>query len=73
MAHTYVVITNTFIGDNGTITGTVDGTPVTVGYSVSATTGFTITQSKNFVAAIMLAAVPPVPQIGSLPTGTFTQ
>lgn len=74
MAHTYVVITNTAIGDNGTLTGTVDGVPVTCGYSVSATTGMTVTQQKNFVAAIMQAALPPTPLVSvSLPTGTFTQ
>lgn len=75
MAHTYVVSTNTAIGDNATLTGTVDGIPVTVNYSVSATTGFSVTQAKNFIAPLMLAqAIPPTAvTVVALPVGTFTQ
>ena len=73
--HVYVITSNTYIGDLGTLVGTVDGVPVTVNYWVSSTTGMTITQQKNFVAALMFAAAfPPQPVAsGTLPGGTFTQ
>lgn len=75
MAHTYVVSSNTSLGDQATLTGTVDGIPVTIQYWVSHVTGFTLAQAKNFIATLMLAAaIPAVPaNVTQLPTGTFTQ
>jgi hypothetical protein len=78
MAHTYVVATNTAIGDTATLTGSVDGIPVTIQYYLSALQGMTLGQAKTFVANLMLqAAIPNAPisvaSVTNLPIGTFTQ
>lgn len=71
MAHTYVVDTNTASSGIATLTGSVDGIPVTITYMACAIQGLTLGQAKNYVAALMLdQAIPPVI---NLPTGTFTQ
>lgn len=75
MAHTYVVTSNTSIGDQATLVGTVDGIPVTVNYWVSHVQPMTLANAKNFIAGLMLAqAIPAAPVVVSqLPTGTFSQ
>lgn len=75
MAHTYVVNNNTAQDDLATLTGTVDGIPVTVQYWVSHVKSFTLAQAKTFIAGLMLAAaMPAAPQpVAQLPTGTFSQ
>lgn len=75
MPHTYVVASNTAVGDYATLVGTVDGIPVTVNYWVSAISGATLAQAKTFVAALMLTALPAPPPVtvSQLPVGTFTQ
>lgn len=75
MAHTYVVTSNTAVGDLATLVGTVDNTPVTINYWVSHVQPMTAANAKNFIAGLMLAqAIPPAPTVvAQLPTGTFTQ
>lgn len=82
MAHTYVILIATRIGDLMTITGTVDGFPVTINPWFSAITSLPNTTAvQNFIAPLMLAAaigngsIPPtstaVPSVTA--AGTFTQ
>jgi hypothetical protein len=83
MAHTYVVQTATRVGDVMTITGTVDGVPVTINPWFSAISALPNTAAvQNFIAPLMLAAAvaaggvapvapPTVPAVTA--AGTFTQ
>jgi hypothetical protein len=83
MAHTYVVLTATHIGDILTITGTVDGFPVTISPWFSAIASLPNTAAvQNFISPLMLAAavangsILPVAgtTVPSVTTaGTFTQ
>ena len=75
MAHTYVVTSNTAVGDLATLVGTVDGIAVSVSYWVSHVQPMTNANAKNFIAALMLAqAIPSAPiTVAQLPVGTFTQ
>lgn len=75
MAHTYVVTSNTAVGDQATLVGTVDGIPVSVNYWVSHVQPMTLAQAKTFIAGLMLAqAIPNAPApVAQLPVGTFTQ
>ena len=75
MSHVYVVATNTAIGDAATLTGSVDGVPVTVSYWVSHVQGLPLAQAKTYVAGLMYAAAfPAAPApVTQLPVGTFTQ
>ena len=63
------------MGDVLTVIGTVDGTPVTVitwvsaaGNSLVSVLGF-----RNFIAPLMLAALPPTPTAYPILVETFTQ
>jgi len=81
--HTYVVLTATHIGDLMTITGTVDGFPVTINPWFSAIAGLPNTSAiQNFIAPLMLQAAidsgkispPPGTAVPSVTAaGTFTQ
>ena len=75
MAHTYVIQTVTTLNDSLTVTGTVDGTPVTVQTWVSAAGGSMASAIgfRAFIAPLMLAAVPPVPVSNPLLVQSFTQ
>ena len=75
MAHTYIVSSNTAIGDLATLVGTVDGIPVEVNYWLSHVQGMTLAQAKTYAASIMLAAAIPAAPVSvvQLPVGTFTQ
>jgi hypothetical protein len=82
MSHVYVVSSSTYIPGPAdplvTVVGTVDGVAVTVTCWLSvlrqANQSGGIAAVKNFIASIMLAALPapPVAPV-ELPTGTFTQ
>jgi hypothetical protein len=61
--HTYIITSVTQLGDQLTITGTVDGVAVTVstwasaaGALLASALGF-----RSFIAPLMLAALPPAP------------
>lgn len=77
MAHTYIVSSDTALGDVVTIVGSVDGIAVTVQASLSAMKELNQSGGTNavkaYVAGIMLsAAIPPAPvAVAQLPTGTF--
>lgn len=83
MAHTYVVLTAVHVGDIVTITGTVDGFPVTINPWFSAISSLPSTLAvENFIAPLMLAAavangnIPPIPGTTVLSVtaaGTFSQ
>lgn len=62
MAHTYTSNSVTKLGDQVTVQGTVDGAPVTVQFWASAVAGMTPTQQVEFVAGLMLAALPTPPE-----------
>lgn len=62
MAHTYTSDSVVKIGDQVTVTGTVDGTPVTVNFWASAVVGMTADQQVAYVASLMLAALPAPPE-----------
>jgi hypothetical protein len=73
MAHSYAITSNTAVGDQATLVGTVDGIPVTVNYWVSALTSLTEDQQKAYLASLMDAQVfPPQPSSVSLPATAFT-
>ena len=56
MAHAYVVLTATHVGDIMTITGTVDGFPVAINPWFSSITALPSTLAvQNFIAPLMLA------------------
>jgi len=70
MAHTYVVLSAVHVGDIMTITGTVDGFPVTINPWFSAIAGLPNTTAiQNFIAPLMLNAAIAAGEIPS-PTGT---
>ncbi len=77
MAHTYIVSSDTALGDAVTIVGSVDGIVVTVQASLSAMKELNQlggnSAVKAYVASIMLAAaIPPTPvAVTQLPVGTF--
>lgn len=77
MPNTYVVTSNTAVGDQVTIAGTVDGIPVTVGCWLSHLQSLRqnggLAAVRVYVASLMLAqAAPPPPVVVTqLPTGTF--
>jgi hypothetical protein len=75
MAHTYVITNVAHINDSATVTGTVDGIPVTVQCNWSAITGESNTTAvQNFLAPLMLnAAIPTGPISTAIYNGTFTQ
>jgi len=65
MANTYVINTVTEQGDTLTVTGTVNGIPVTINTWISAaggSLGSTIA-FENFIAPLMLAALPSAPTV----------
>lgn len=62
MAHTYTSESVVKNGDQVTVTGTVDGNPVTVSFWASAVAGMTPDQQIAYVASLMLAALPPQPE-----------
>lgn len=75
MAHTYVITSVTTLGDLLTITGSVDGSPVTVTAWVSGLPAGAMASAiafRNVASSLMLAAIP---QPTALPTlvQTFTQ
>lgn len=62
MAHTFVIQSVTHIGDTATVTGTVDGVPVTVQCWFSALTSLPSANAvQTFLAGLMLAAMPAAP------------
>lgn len=75
MAHTYVITSVVETGDYLLIAGSVDGTPVLVTTYVSAA-GNTLASAlsfRNFIAPLMLAALPPPPTTLPSLIQTFTQ
>lgn len=75
MAHTYIITGVTSTGDNLTVQGSVDGIAVTVLTSVAAA-GNSMASAvafRNFIAPLMLAAVPPQPSASPALNQTFTQ
>jgi hypothetical protein len=63
MSHAYVISSVSVVGDALTVTGTVDGTAVTVNTWVSAA-GNAMASAiafRNFITPLMLAAVPAGP------------
>jgi molybdopterin biosynthesis enzyme len=75
MANTYVINSVTILGDQLTVQGTVNGTPVTVSTWVSAA-GNSMASAisfRNFIAPLMLAAVPSASTTRADLTGTFSQ
>jgi hypothetical protein len=74
-AHTYIINSMTHLGDNATVTGTVDGIPVTVTCNYSAITQQPSTAAfQNFIAPLMLAqAFPAQPVADNSHNGSFTQ
>lgn len=75
MAHTYVITGISHLGDVATVTGTVDGQPVTVGCNWSAITGLPNTAAvQAFLAPLMLAqALPTQPTVVNTFDSTWTQ
>ena len=81
MAHIYVILTAVRSGDIVTITGTVDGFPVTITPWFSALSGLANTTAvQTFLAPLMLAAavaqgsIPPVTtsDVAVTAAGTWT-
>jgi hypothetical protein len=76
MANTYVITSISSVGDQFTVQGTVNGTPVVVNTWVSALPSGVLASAiafHNFIAPLMLAALPPQPtSYGSL-AGSFSQ
>lgn len=75
MAHTYVITSVVTLGDNLTVQGSVDGIAVTVGTYVS-TAGNSMASAlafRNFIAPLMLAALPPTSTANPALQQTFTQ
>ena len=75
MANLYVIQSVSSIGDSLTVTGTVNGVPVTVntwvsaaGNSLASAVGF-----FNFITPLMLAAVPSTPTAYPTLVGTVTK
>lgn len=62
MAHVYTASSVVKAGDQVTVHGTVDGVPVTVQFWASAVVNMTQTQQVQFVAALMLEALPAPPE-----------
>ena len=62
MTHIYTSESVVKNGDQVTVTGTVDGTPVTVNFWASAVAAMTAEQQVAYVASLMLAALPPAPE-----------
>jgi hypothetical protein len=75
VAHTYVITSVTTTGDSLVVVGTVDGTAVTVNTWVSAAGNSlgSVISFHNFIAPLMLAAVPPAAVSQPTLVGTFTQ
>ena len=75
MANTYVITSVSTLGDQLTVIGTVNGTPVTVSTWVSAAGGSMASAIgfQNFIAPLMLAAMPVVPVAQPLLVQTFTK
>ena len=74
MAHNYVIETVSELGDVLTVTGSVDGTPVTVNTWVSAAGGSlgSVLAFRTFIAPLMLAQVPPTPISQPTLIGSFS-
>lgn len=75
MAHTYIIQSVSTLNDQTTVTGTVDGTSVTVQYWTtpqSQAAMASVIAFHSFIAPILLAAVPPVPVQSPTLVGTFT-
>ena len=62
MAHIYTSESVVKNGDQVTVTGTVDGTPVTVNFWASAVAGMTQDEQVTYVASLMLASIPAAPE-----------
>lgn len=75
MAHTYIVTGIFHTNDVATVSGSVDGIPVSVTCNYSAITQQPSTIAfQNFIAPLMLAvAIPPSPAVDNTHNGTFTQ
>jgi hypothetical protein len=74
MAHDYSVDSVTVQNDLATLTGSVDGNPVTINFWWSALASFGPVQKRLFVAALMLAAAfPPSGNSDGSLLGRFTQ
>ena len=80
--HTYVIISATHVGEVMTITGTVDGFPVTINPWFSAIASLPSTLAvQNFIAPLMLVAAIANGSIAAAPVavpsvtavGTFSQ
>jgi len=75
MSHTYVISSVSTLGDQTTVTGTVDGTPVTVQFWTTSQSQAAMASAiafHNFIAPLMLAAVPPTPVSSPAHIGSFT-
>lgn len=76
MAHTYVISSVSTIGDQNTVIGTVDGTSVTASYWTTPASVAAMASAiafRNFIAPLMLAALPPTPTTSPALVQTFTQ
>lgn len=74
MAHTYVITSVSSVGDALTVTGTVDGVPVTINTWVSAVPSLASAITfRNFITPLMLAATPPTPVTYAALQGSFSQ
>lgn len=73
--HTYVITGMSTVGDTCTVTGTVDGTPVTISVWWSAITKLPSTQAViNFLAPLLLAQIQTqAPNPVNIYNGTYTQ
>lgn len=74
MAHTYVFQSVTHVGDDGTVTGTVDGVLVSAHFWFSAlvTQPSVLSGQTNVLAPAMLAALPVTPAVLATYNGTIT-
>lgn len=75
MAHTYIIQSVTHMGDIATITGSVDGIPVTVtGWWSAITSAANVLAAQAYMTGLMLAAAfPPSPTGTAVYNGTITQ
>lgn len=76
MAHTYEVDSVSTIGDQNIVVGFVDGVAVTVSYWTTPASRSAMASAisfRNFIAPLMLAALPPTPTTSPALVQTFTQ
>ena len=73
MAHAYTQTSVTKVGDQVTVVGTVDDTPVTITFWASAVIDMSTDERVTYVASLMLAALPSEPEdLTSLYPSTVT-